>query len=125
MICRYDSPDTLFYCDPPYPHDTRGDRNAYAYEMTDADHERLAHTLRSVQGKVALSGYRCALYDRLYADWYCVEAPAKLCHSVKTLRRECLWINYALPKEVTYLPPILSSNTLFSEPSQPEAELPL
>ena len=125
VICRYDSADTLFYCDPPYPHDTRGDSNAYAYEMTDADHERLAHTLRSVQGKVALSGYRCALYDRLYGDWYCVEAPEKLCHSVKTLRQECLWTNYALPKETQCLPLTPSSNTLFNAPLLPEAELPL
>lgn len=24
VIRRYDSPETLFYCDPPYPHDSRG-----------------------------------------------------------------------------------------------------
>jgi len=125
VVRRYDSPDTLFYCDPPYPHDTRGDSNTYAYEMTDTDHECLAEVLRDAQGKVALSGYRCALYDRLYADWNCLEAPAKLCHSVKTLRRECLWTNYALTREAECLPLTPSSNALFSEPSQPEAKLPL
>jgi len=35
IIQRYDSPETLFYCDPPYPHASRGDSKAYAYEMTD------------------------------------------------------------------------------------------
>ena len=26
IIRRYDSPETLFYCDPPYPHEARGER---------------------------------------------------------------------------------------------------
>lgn len=38
IIKRYDSEETLFYCDPPYPHDSRGDSKAYAYEMTDEEH---------------------------------------------------------------------------------------
>src|ERR1051326_63543 len=29
IISRYDSRETLFYCDPPYPHETRGDSNMY------------------------------------------------------------------------------------------------
>jgi DNA adenine methylase len=28
VILRYDSPQTLFYCDPPYPHESRGDAKA-------------------------------------------------------------------------------------------------
>ena len=28
VIARYDSPETLFYCDPPYLHGTRGDAKA-------------------------------------------------------------------------------------------------
>src|SRR5205814_9545262 len=35
IILRYDSPSTLFYCDPPYPHESRGDNKAYRFEMTD------------------------------------------------------------------------------------------
>jgi DNA adenine methylase len=94
VIKRYDSEQTLFYCDPPYPHDSRGDNNAYAYEMTDEQHIELAGVLHSVKGKVALSGYHCPLLDELYRDWVYVEAPEKLCHSVKSPRREVLWMNY-------------------------------
>jgi DNA adenine methylase len=96
VIQRYDSPETLFYCDPPYPHDSRGDSKAYAYEMTDDAHRSLARTLRNVAGKVALSGYDCALMQELYGDWECIKAPAKLCHSIKTTRQEVLWVNYDL-----------------------------
>jgi DNA adenine methylase len=33
VIRLYDSPKTLFYCDPPYLHATRGDAKAYGFEM--------------------------------------------------------------------------------------------
>lgn len=97
IIQRYDSPETLFYCDPPYPHDSRGESKAYAYEMTDDEHRQLAGVLRSVKGKVALSGYDCTLMQQLYDDWNCIKAPQKQCHSVKELRQEILWVNYDLP----------------------------
>jgi len=96
VIKRYDSEETLFYCDPPYPHSSRGDSNAYRYEMTDYEHTRLASVLKSVKGKVALSGYHCNLLDDLYNDWKTIEAPAKKVHSVKAERVEVLWVNYDL-----------------------------
>ncbi|RLF31666.1 MAG: DNA adenine methylase, partial [Thermoplasmata archaeon] len=96
VIKRYDSEETLFYCDPPYPHESRGDNSAYRYEMTDEEHEELAEILHSVKGKVALSGYHCDLLDTLYKDWNCIEAPEKTIHSVKAKRREVLWTNYEI-----------------------------
>lgn len=110
VIARYDSPETLFYCDPPYVHDTRGDAKAYAFEMTDAQHTELAEALRKVRGKVALSGYDSPLYDELYAGWTRVEAPRRQIHSSKGERAEVLWVNYELanletlqtPKEETW-----------------------
>lgn len=94
VIKRYDSPVTLFYCDPPYPHESRGDSNAYAFEMTDEEHRELAKILHSVEGKVALSSYDCNLMRKLYGDWKRIDASEKFCHSVKQLRKESLWINY-------------------------------
>lgn len=96
VIRRYDSEETLFYCDPPYPHDSRGDDQAYAYEMTDEGHQELARALHDVKGKVALSGYHCNLLDELYRDWHCIEADPKNCHTVKQLRTEVLWVNYEI-----------------------------
>ena len=94
LIKLYDASDTVFYCDPPYPHGTRGDSRAYGYEMTDDDHAELAELLGQVKGRAALSGYRCGLLDRLYADWNLHLAPAKQSHAVKQIRQEALWTNY-------------------------------
>lgn len=94
VIDRYDSEETLFYCDPPYPHDSRSDLKAYAYEMTDTEHRELADTLRRVKGKVALSGYESELLNDLYGDWHRVEADEKQIHSSKAIRKEVLWTNY-------------------------------
>lgn len=94
VICRYDSPNTLYYCDPPYPHSSRGDSKAYQYEMTDEEHVELHRILTRVKGKVAISGYHCDLLDDLYKDWNVHEEGSKMAHSVKTERREVLWTNY-------------------------------
>jgi len=100
VIRRYDSPSTLFYCDPPYPHEARGDSNAYGFEMSDADHEKLSAVLHETEGTVAVSGYSCKLMDRLYGDWARIDALPHLCNSSKTERTESLWVNYAVSKTV-------------------------
>lgn len=99
VIRRYDSKDTLFYCDPPYPHESRGDVKAYRYEMTDDQHEDLANLLRSVKGKVAISGYRCELMNRLYKGWHVHTAKTKKALSIKSDRTEILWTNYKWPRK--------------------------
>ncbi len=98
VIALYDSPNTLFYCDPPYVHATRGDRNAYANEMTDADHRALASVLNNVKGKVAISNYDCELMEELYPrpKWIKTIGPLKTIHSTKDSRTEVLWTNYEI-----------------------------
>jgi DNA adenine methylase len=94
VVELYDGPSTLFYCDPPYVHASRGDSKAYGFEMTDAQHRDLASKLHRIKGKAALSGYDCKLYDTLYGDWNRHVAPAKFCHSIKKERQEILWTNF-------------------------------
>jgi DNA adenine methylase len=120
VIGRYDSPETLFYCDPPYVHTTRGDSKAYGYEMTDENHISLSEKLNSIQGKAAVSGYDGSLYEKLFKNWNRVESPAKICHSVKQERTEVLWLNYDPPKSkekggTDWKAPKKSSKTLFDE----------
>jgi DNA adenine methylase len=94
VIKLYDGHNTLFYCDPPYVHASRGDSSAYAYEMDENSHRELAKALYRCKGKVAISDYRCDLMDDLYKDFRVHEDDAKNCHSVKEMRQEALWTNY-------------------------------
>lgn len=94
IVRLYDGKQTLFYCDPPYPHSSRNDHKAYGAEMTDEEHAELATVLHNAKGKVAVSGYRCEIMDSLYKDFKRYDAAAKMCHSVKKPRREALWVNY-------------------------------
>lgn len=94
VIRLYDGPNTLFYCDPPYLHETRGDAKAYGFEMDLVQHGELAKVLQAVRGKVAISGYRHEAMDAWFAGWRRFDAPEKQCHSVKQMRQECVWMNY-------------------------------
>jgi DNA adenine methylase len=96
VIRLYDSPQTLFYCDPPYVHLTRGDNKAYGYEMTDDEHRELAQVLNFARGLVAISNYQCKLMDELYPSpkWIKHIASEKTIHSTKGKRVEALWTNY-------------------------------
>src|SRR5690606_1910071 len=96
MIKLYDAAATLSYCDPPYPHESRGDSNAYSFEMSDDEHIQLAQVLHEVKGKVAISGYNCDLYNKLFKKWTRIDSREKLCHSVKEIRQECIWVNYKI-----------------------------
>ncbi|MDE3269301.1 MAG: DNA adenine methylase [Pseudomonadota bacterium] len=100
VIRLYDSPATLFYCDPPYVHATRGDAKAYGFEMTDEQHEELADTLNSVCGMVAFSNYDCQFLDSLYPRrrWFKHVAAPKTNHATKGTRVEVLWTNYHLQR---------------------------
>ncbi|MFA4828246.1 MAG: DNA adenine methylase [Thermodesulfovibrionales bacterium] len=94
VIKRYDSRETLFYCDPPYPHESRGDSKAYSYEMTNQDHIDLATVLLNVKGKVAVSGYDCNIMNKLYRGWKVHKERPKKAMSIKQVRQEILWTNY-------------------------------
>jgi len=94
FIRLYDGAETLFYCDPPYLHSTRGDAKAYGFEMDTPAHLELANALHACRGKAAISGYRCDEMDTWYRQWRRFDAPVKHCHSIKKLRWESLWMNF-------------------------------
>lgn len=97
VIKDNDSPDTLFYCDPPYVHSTRSAPNAYELEMTDNQHKELGETLNSIQGKALISGYDCPLYQSMFKNWRCTAKTVKNNAGqtkTKSSRIEVLWLNY-------------------------------
>jgi len=98
VIRLYDDPGTLFYCDPPYIHDTRGDAKAYGHEMSDRQHRDLATLLNSISGLAAISNYECELMRELYpaSRWRKHEGIARTIHSTKDKRVEVLWTNFDL-----------------------------
>ncbi len=104
LIKQYDSPNSLFYCDPPYVHSSRraGSRAMYAFEMSDDDHRELAKVLKACKGKVVLSGYPSPLYTKLYRSWrsVSVDVPIRLpAGKQKTHRNEILWFNFPIRKK--------------------------
>ncbi|KKC45841.1 DNA methyltransferase [Paenibacillus sp. D9] len=66
VIRLYDSPDTLFYVDPPYV----GREKFYAGGFSEKDHRDLAEMLNGIQGKAVLSYYEDPLVSELYPEWH-------------------------------------------------------
>ena len=97
LIERYDSADTLFYCDPPYLPSTRYTRRpsetAYVHEMAEQDHADMLELLKALAGAVILSGYPSELYDKSLEGWTRVERAA-LADGARR-RTEVLWLNQA------------------------------
>jgi len=96
VIRLYDSSSTLFYCDPPYLHSTRGDANAYGFEMDEDHHKEFAKVVNECVGKVAVSGYDHPLMDEFFplGRWYKILGENKTIHSTKGIRQEVLWTNF-------------------------------
>lgn len=93
IIREFDSPDTLFYCDPPYLESTRNSHTPYEYEFD--RHEELIALLGSIQGKAIISGYPSFKYASLLSSW-----SRKDTQGMTTSRKdatECIWIKPAKP----------------------------
>jgi DNA adenine methylase len=97
LIRREDTPGTLFYCDPPYLHETRESTAAYSHEMTEQDHRELLSVLKECKGKVMLSGYPSTLYDKALSGWsrHSFDLPNNAASGKQKGREtEVLWCNF-------------------------------
>jgi len=108
-IRNYDSPQTCFYCDPPYTQDSRRVKKIYRHELSDDDHRDLIDILLNIEGMAILSGYENDIYAELLKHgWSRLEFKtvcyahgrtrtskihgkgAALKHAPRT---ECIWMN--------------------------------
>ncbi|MBA3776658.1 MAG: DNA adenine methylase [Betaproteobacteria bacterium] len=102
VIQQHDSPDTLFYCDPPYLPESRTAPDVYAHEMTFNQHVQLLELLKLCKGKVILSGYPNRLYDDTLDGWQRIEidrANSAAGGDRKRRMTEVLWMNFELPAQ--------------------------
>lgn len=99
VIKQQDGDKTLFYCDPPYLHETRETTADYEHEMTPAQHEELLKTLAGVEGKFVLSGYDSELYRQYESQHGWTRAEVEIDNKAssaksKEKKKEVLWMNF-------------------------------
>ena len=96
MACieKIDFPKAFFYCDPPYPEETRASKNDYKFEFTTEKHIQLSEKLHSIEGLAMISSYNSNLYNELYKDWRKVEFPIKKNNIRSGEVKEVIWMNY-------------------------------
>lgn len=85
LIPRYDTPDTLWYLDPPYHC-----RYSFRYPAT-IDQEAMLGVFKKVSGYVVLSGYISELYADELAGWH-METRTNQTFGHKD-KEECLWLS--------------------------------
>lgn len=101
VIRRYDTEETLHYVDPPYLMSSRTGGVNYAHEFSESQHVKLLETLKSVKGKVVLSGYINDLYQSELVGWQEFRSSSKCANSTlqngeKKERQEIIWTNFPL-----------------------------
>ncbi len=98
-IRRFDNPDALIYCDPPYVHETRApnSRDIYGKEMTEEEHLELGIVLNKCKSKIIISGYPSKLYNKMFKSWKRIEfdmANHAAGGKSKARKKEVLWLNW-------------------------------
>lgn len=92
VMAAHDAPDTLHYVDPPYLPETRDAGSDYAHELTLEQHHDLLAFLRTLKGRVIVSGYPSQAYDDALHGWRRVQRKA-LADGARE-RTEVLWMNW-------------------------------
>lgn len=98
VIARFNSPDVLIYCDPPYILSTRRGKQ-YHCEMTDNDHLELLDVLKKHKGPVLVSGYQSQLYDSELAGWH--RETIETTDQLSQKKKEALWMNFSPMGQMT------------------------
>jgi len=95
---KYDTPNTLFYLDPPYFNIF----NLYSFDFSLDDHKRLISCIKNAKGKIILSGYDNELYQNELSSLNKLEFQRKIfltnSHQLpnhqRQIKTECIWTNF-------------------------------
>lgn len=100
LITEMDSPDTLFYLDPPYLAATRTAPKMYSHEMSDDGHREFIDLIRSLKSYVVLSGYPSPLYANLLESkgWQRIDKRAIVNNGGS--RIESLWLSPSIGRTI-------------------------
>ena len=105
-IDRWDCPDALFYCDPPYIGTSMGHYKGYSLE----DYSKLCDKLSNISGKYILSNYPQDIAPSNYTQRLEFDAVQSAAKSEKGLadkgnkRTEVLWIKRESFSDISHLP---------------------
>ena len=104
VIEKYDSPTTYFYADPPY---WKTESYYSNHDFDDDDHERLANSLKSAEGKFSLSYYDFPLLrewfpkeEYIWETKEFVKAAAASKGKTQNKGTELLIMNYDVNKKI-------------------------
>lgn len=91
LIEKFNAPEVLIYCDPPYVLSTRRGKQ-YRCEMTDTDHLELLDALKRHKGPVIISGYPSDMYDAELTGWH--RESCTTTDQLSQTKQEVLWMNF-------------------------------
>lgn len=100
IIETHDDPAALIYLDPPYPPEVRDEAKDYVQEYSENDFRELADVLQQCESDVAISSYKCDLFEELFSGWNCHDSPESGLRANGTdggTRVESIWTNYQVP----------------------------
>lgn len=97
VLEHYDTPETFFFCDPPYLFSARRAGKHYKYEMIEKDHVDFLELVNKLKGKCMICGYPSELYEKYLHGWRREEKEIPLSsqqREKKVYIKEVLWMNY-------------------------------
>jgi DNA adenine methylase len=102
IIKVLDYKNAFFYCDPPYPHESRSGNNDYKHELSDDRHMELSELLYDIHGKAMISSYECNLMHDLYESkgWQKIKLKTKRNNIRNQAVQEVIYINYPVPEKI-------------------------
>lgn len=93
IFSKYDTPDTLFYLDPPYDKTFRS-TSPYEFDFVNNDFFEMHYHAKRAMGKVAISGYNSPLMIEIFKDFNFIRGPLRKNTRSDKEAYECLWTNY-------------------------------